>query len=66
MKKSFYLIKIKKEKSHQLYCLIFYSFAYFIKLVKQPYFYLLKDLIDGLAIGGAESKRRKIAIYFFG
>ena len=41
-------------------------FAYFIKLVKASYFYLMEGLPDNLVIGKTESKREEIVINFSG
>ena len=54
----------RKEKLHRL---ISHSSVYFLELVGRPCFCFiggLADLTDGLAIGGAESRERKIAISF--
>ena len=64
IKKSSNLIRTGKEKLHWLYRLIFYSFAYLVKLVGQPCFYLIEDLINSLAIGKAESRKKEITVSF--
>ena len=66
MKNFFNLVKTEKKKLYWLHCQIFYFFACFIKLIRQLYFCLIKGLIDNLAIGGAESKKREVAIGFSG
>ena len=65
MKKSFKLTKIEKEKS---YCLISHLLACFIEHARRPCFCFaegLTGLIDGVAIGGVELRRKEVAVGFF-
>ena len=55
-------LRTKKEKLHYL---ISHFLVCFVELVGRLYFCLAKGLIDGLAIGKVELKRKKIVIGFF-
>ena len=66
MKKHFKQTKTGKEKPHRS---ISNSFAYFDEPVGRPCFCFTEawvGLTDGLAMGGAESKKEKVTINFFG
>ena len=66
VKKPSNLTKIRKEK---LYCSISHSLAHFFEPVRRPCFCFVKaltGLIDGFAIGGAELRKKKVAVSFFG
>ena len=64
VKKSSNLIRIGKEKSHRP---ISHSLTYFVEPARRPCFCFVEDLAgltDGLAMGGAKSRRKEIAIGF--
>ena len=66
VKKLSNLNKIGKEKVNRL---IFYSLAHFVEPVRQLCFWFVEDLTgltDGLAMGRAELKGKKVAVGFFG
>ena len=66
VKKPFNLTKIEKKKLH---CPISYFLACFVEFIERLCFCFvknLKNLTDGLAMGGAELRRGEIIIGFFG
>ena len=66
VKKPSNLTRTGKKTSH---CGISHSLACFVEPVRRPCFRFvegLAGLTDGLAMGGAKSKREEIAVSFFG
>ena len=60
VKKFSNIFKTENEKPHQLYYLIFYSLAHFVKPVWQSYFCLIENLTNCLAINRVELKKKKL------